>query len=166
MADTMAYTARRLYTVSATRHLEAPPERIYGLIADYVQGHPRIVPPKYFRDFVVRQGGYGAGTEIEFTMIVAGRAQRVVADITEPVPGRMLVETVKGGGVVTSFRVEPSGRGADVTIATELEQKPGMAGRIERWLAGRVLPRIYREELVRLGSIARETPAPQSDPVP
>ena len=157
----MADIARRRYTVSESRHLEAAPERIYGLIADYVQGHPRIVPPKYFRDFVVRQGGYGAGTEIEFTMIVAGRAQRVVADITEPVPGRVLVETVKGGGVVTTFRVEPSGRGAAVTIATELEQKPGIAGWIERWLAGKVLPRIYREELVRLERIARETPAPQ-----
>lgn len=159
----MADRPRRTYTVSQTRHLEAPPERIYGLIADYVQGHPRIVPPRYFRDFVVRQGGYGAGTEIEFTMIVAGRARRVVADITEPVPGRVLVETVKGGEVVTTFRVEPSEHGADVTIATELAQKPGLAGWIERWLAGSLLPRIYLEELARLGRIASETPAPQPD---
>ncbi len=158
----MADSARRTYSVSRTRHLDAPPERIYGLIADYVQGHPRIVPPKYFRDFVVRQGGYGAGTEIEFTMIVAGRAQRVVADITEPVPGRVLVEIVKGGAVVTTFRVEPSGRGADVTIATELEQKGGIAGLVERWLASQVLPRIYGEELERLGRIAREAPSPQA----
>lgn len=155
--------ARRTYTVSQSAHIAAPPTRIYGLIADYVQGHPRIVPPRYFRDFVVRQGGYGAGTEIEFTMVVAGRAQRVVADITEPVPGTVLVETVKGGGVVTTFRVEPSGRGADVTIATALEQKPGIAGRLERWLAGRILPRIYREELGRLGDVARETPMPQAE---
>lgn len=162
MADT-APVARRVYTVSETRHLEAPPERIYGLIADYVQGHPRIVPPQYFRDFVVRQGGYGAGTEIEFTMVVAGRAQRVVADITEPVPGRVLVETVKGGGVVTTFRVDPSGRGADVTIATDLEQKPGIGGRFERWLAGKLLPKVYHEELMRLGRIARETLAPEEE---
>ena len=161
----MADIARRTYTVSEIRHLSAPPERIYGLIADYVQGHPRIVPPKYFRDFVVRQGGYGAGTEIEFSMIVAGRAQRVVADITEPIPGRVLVETVKGGSIVTTFRVEPSGRGADVTIATDLEQKPGLAGKVERWLAGKLLPRIYREELVRLGDIAREAPSPQPESV-
>lgn len=161
----MADIARRTWTVSETRHLSAPPERIYGLIADYVQGHPRIVPPKYFRDFVVRQGGYGAGTEIEFSMIVAGRAQRVVADITEPIPGRVLVETVKGGSVVTTFRVEPSGRGADVTIATDLEQKPGLAGKVERWLAGKLLPRIYREELARLGDIAREAPSPQPESV-
>jgi hypothetical protein len=160
MAD--AHTLRpRVYTVSQSHRIEAPPERIYGLIADYVAGHPQIVPPRYFRDFVVRQGGYGAGTEIEFTMIVGGREQRVIADITEPVPGRVLVETVKGGGVVTTFRVDPSGSGADVTIATDLEQKAGIAGRVERWLAGMILPKIYREELVRLSTIARERPSPQ-----
>jgi len=152
---------RKVYTISRSQRIEAPPERIYGLIADYVAGHPRIVPPEYFRDFVVRQGGYGAGTEIEFTMIVGGRARRVVADITEPVPGRVLVETVKGGGVVTTFRVDPSGGGADVTIATDLERNPGIAGRVERWLAGMILPKIYREELVRLSSVARERPAPE-----
>lgn len=161
MADTRA-VADGVYTVSEARHVDAPPERIYGLIADYVAGHPRIVPPKYFRDFVVHRGGYGAGTEIEFTMIAGGRARRVVADITEPIPGRVLVETVKGGGVVTTFRVEPSGQGADVTIATDLERKPGLAGRIERWLAGMLLPGIYREELGRLALIARERPAAET----
>ncbi|HEU4827567.1 MAG TPA: SRPBCC family protein [Gemmatimonadales bacterium] len=164
MAETA--NARRVYSVSQSTHIDAPPPRIYGLIADYVQGHPRIVPPRYFRDFVVRQGGYGAGTEIEFTMIVAGHAQRVVADITEPIPGRVLVETVKGGGVVTTFRVEPAGQGADVTIATDLEQKPGFAGKIERWLAGRILPGIYHEELMRLAGIAREEPAPEPERAP
>jgi hypothetical protein len=161
MADSRA--PQPVYTVSASHRIEAPPERIYGLIADYVVGHPRIVPPRYFRDFVVRQGGYGAGTEIEFTMIVGGRAQRVVADITEPVPGRVLVETVKGGGVVTTFRVDPSGQGAEVTIATDLQQKAGLAGRLERWLAGRILPKIYREELLRLSTLAREQPSPERE---
>lgn len=162
MGDTSVVTGK-VYTVSQARHVDAPPERIYGLIADYVAGHPRIVPPKYFRDFVVHRGGYGAGTEIEFTMVVGGRPQRVVADITEPIPGRVLVETVKGGGVVTTFRVEPSGHGADVTIATDLEQKPGLAGRVERWLAGMILPKIYREELGRIAVIARERPAAETE---
>lgn len=98
--------ARRIYTVSQASYSDAPSTRIYGLIAGLVQGHPRIVPPRYFRD---------------------------------PVPGTVLVETVKGGGVVTTCRVEPSGRGADVTIETDPEKRPGTAGRLERWPAARIL---------------------------
>ena len=155
-----------VYTVEAAARIEAAPERLYGLIADYVGGHPRIVPPQYFRDFVVRRGGYGAGTEVEFSMIAGGRTRRVVAEITEPVPGRVLVETIPSDGVVTTFRVEPAGTGADVTIATDLRRKPGLAGTIEKWLASRLLPRIYREELARLADVAREAPAPAAGRAP
>jgi len=44
-------------TVEARAPVHAPADRVYDLIADYRNGHPRIVPPKYFRNLVVERGG-------------------------------------------------------------------------------------------------------------
>ncbi|HEX6643291.1 MAG TPA: SRPBCC family protein [Gemmatimonadales bacterium] len=153
------------FPVSASAHIAAPPERVYGIIADYIGGHPRILPPRYFRDLVVTRGGYGAGTGIEFTAVVGGRSERIAATITEPVPGRVLVETPHSGAFVTTFRVEPAAGGADVTISTEFPRRPGLRAALERWISGIVLPRIFREELERLGDVARTDPGPDRRPV-
>ena len=149
-------TSPATYSVFSTRRIDAAPELVYGIIADYVTGHPRIVPPRYFRDLTVQKGGYGEGTEIAVTMMALGSENRFTAAVTEPIPGTLLVETAPGEGVVTSFRVEPAGGGSDVTIRTELQLKPGMGGAMERMVYSLVLRRIYREELRRLETVARE----------
>jgi hypothetical protein len=146
------------FSVSSSRRIDAAPELLYGIIADYVTGHPQIIPPRYFRDLTVLKGGYGAGTEIAVTMIALGRETRFSAAVTEPIPGRVLVETAPAEGVVTSFRVEPgeSGTGSDVTIQTELKARSGLGGSVERMVVSFALRRIYREELRRLETVARE----------
>jgi hypothetical protein len=165
MADPGKLPAARMdtFSVAAAGHIEGPPERIYGVIADYIGGHPRIIPPRHFRDLVVTRGGYGAGTEIEFTAIVGGRSERIAAAISEPVPGRVLVETPRSGAFVTTFRVEPAGSGADVTISTEFPRRPGIRAALERWISGIVLPRIFREELDRLAEVVRTDPEPAKE---
>jgi hypothetical protein len=50
------------YTVTATARVQAPAAVAYGIIADYVNGHPHLLPPKYFRTLTVEAGGTGAGT--------------------------------------------------------------------------------------------------------
>src|SRR5215204_3004132 len=60
------------FTVGAAARVNAPARRVYDMIADYRNGHPRIVPPKYFTSLDVEEGGVGDGTVIRFTMRVLG----------------------------------------------------------------------------------------------
>ncbi|HEU5042445.1 MAG TPA: SRPBCC family protein [Gemmatimonadales bacterium] len=140
---------------SATSLIPAAPARVYGILADYREGHPAILPPEFFRDFRVVQGGQGAGTLITFGVRSFGRIQRFRAAVAEPEPGRRLTETDVESGTTTSFTVEPAdeGRGARVTIATH-HRRDGIAGWIERWLAPRFLCRVYAAELALLAQRA------------
>jgi uncharacterized protein YndB with AHSA1/START domain len=143
--------------VSASAIIPAPPQRVYGILADYHQHHPRIVPPQYFRKMEVLQGGIGAGTRTRIEMRVMGVTRVFEHVVTEPVPGRVLVESEPDGSAATTFTVDPSGDSATyLTISTELKGRGGIAGAIERWLSARVLPRIYRAELARIAEYVRE----------
>ena len=129
---------------------------MYSLIANYNDGHPRILP-KQFSGLMVEQGGVGAGTVIRFQMSVFGRKQTFRAAITEPEPGRVLVETsLDHNGTVTTFTVSPADAPADsrVTISTELPVRTGLLGRIERTLSTLLLRPIYVKELENLARVA------------
>ena len=145
------------YVVSATARLKADPRRVYGTIANYHTGHPRIVP-KQFSDLTVVKGGVGAGTEITFKVTVLGQTTKFRAVVSEPEPGRMLVErNLEGNDGVTTFIVDAAGNDeSNVTIRTEAQTRPGLAGRIEAWISARILPSMYREELRRLESVASQ----------
>ena len=134
--------------------MPAPASVVYGLLADYRDGHPRILPRRWFGPLVVERGGTGAGTQIRFTMRVLGRERPAWGVVSEPEPGRVLVESYPDSGVVTRFTVVPAGAAAaDVTIATELPTRRGVAGAIERALTTRLLQRIYRDELAQLAEV-------------
>lgn len=141
--------------IRASAIILAPPERVYGIIADYRDGHPRIVPPKYFTWMRVDSGGIGEGTTISFGMRVLGVTRTLRATISEPQPGRLLVETYPEDGFATSFIVDPEGSAASrVTIVTGLNRRPGLAGAVELFLSKKALPGIYRKELQRLAEHA------------
>lgn len=139
-------------TVRASARIDAPPARVYGIIADYRNGHPYILP-RQFRNLVVEAGGIGTGTIIRFEVRAFGMTRTLRAAITEPQPGRVLVESnVEGDSSVTTFTVEPveGGRACEVTIETRLGTKPGILGSIERVMSSRLLKSLYREELALL----------------
>ena len=46
--------------------IDASPEQVYDMIADYQHSHARILPKENFRDLKVEQGGKGAGAIISF----------------------------------------------------------------------------------------------------
>ncbi len=143
------------YTVSRTERISAPANRIYDIIRDYHHGHPSILP-KQFSNLRVVEGGVGAGTKIAFDVTVLGQTQHFIAVVTEPEPGRVLVEkNLEPTESVTTFIVEPADQGAEVTIQTELAQRPGLAGRLERYMTARVLQSIYLAELKKLDERAR-----------
>jgi hypothetical protein len=132
--------------------ITAPPAAAYAVIADYRDGHPRIIPRPRFVDLQVDEGGVGAGTVIRFSMRVFGRTTVMRATISEPEPGRVLVETDPEGAVVTTFTVDPEGDGtrSRVTIATDLE----VAGWLRRLLVTRFLRRVYAREIALLETVA------------
>ena len=144
------------HIISASAIIPARRERVYSLIANYHDGHPRILP-KQFKSLTVEQGGVGAGTVIRFQMNVFGKKQTFRAAITEPDPGRVLVETdLDANGAVTTFTVNPGHAPADsnVTISTELPVRPGFLGAIEKKLSTLLLRPMYRKELQNLARVA------------
>ena len=125
------------FSVAVTSRIDAPPDRVYGIIADYRVGHPAILP-KQFTSLAVEKGGTGAGTVIRCEMRVLGQKQMFRAAVTEPQPGRVLVETIiEGDPLVTTFTVIPAdaGRASEVTISSVIDRKPGLRGMIERFLS-------------------------------
>lgn len=146
------------YSFSASALISAPAQKVYNLIADYRNGHPRILPKPYFVSLDVKQGGYGKGTVIDFQMKIMGRTQSFHSKITEPKPGRVLVETDEKTGAATTFAVEPhmSGQQAFVTITTAVHVPNGILGNIQGWLTSLLLHPIYVKELDQLAMIATE----------
>jgi hypothetical protein len=142
-------------TVSASARIAAPARRVYELIADYRDGHTRIVPPRYFKRLDVEEGGVGAGTIIRVTMHILGADRTYRARVTEPEPGRVLTETDLENGLATSFTVTPNGDASEVTISTAIPHLPGFVAAVQRWLVKRMLPQIYREELQLIDAEAR-----------
>ena len=146
------------HTVSASKLIFAPARKVYDIIADYRDGHPRILPKPYFVSIHVEEGGYGAGTVIHFQMQLMGRIQSFHSIITEPEPRRILVETDRNTGAVTTFTVEPrsDGQATFVTIATTTTVPDGVAGKVQGWLTNRLLRPIYEKELDQLAVVAKE----------
>lgn len=151
-ADLRDSTAMR---VAASRVVPARAERVYALLADYRVGHRSILPTKYFIAYEVEQGGVGAGTIVSTSVRVLGSTRSFRLLVSEPEPGRLLAETDAATGVTTTFTIIPAAapEQAEVTIATELPDRPGIAGWLERRLSALVLPKIYRAELEQLASV-------------
>jgi hypothetical protein len=151
------------FTVKASAHVDAPADVVYNIIADYRNGHPHILPKQYFEWLEVEQGGRGEGTVIRFQMRVLGQTRVMRAAVTEPEPGRVLVEKDTGGdGPVTTFVVEPEGSGSQVTFNTEMTTAGGPLGMLERFVLRRVLRHIYAAELKQLGRVAVERTSVQT----
>jgi hypothetical protein len=144
------------HIISASAIIPARRDRVYSLLANYNDGHPRILP-RQFSNLVVEQGGIGAGTIIRFDMSFLGSKQHFRAAVTEPDPGRVLVETyLDNNGAVTTFTIDPGSAPADsrVTISTELPVRSGFPGKIERAFSTLLLRPIYKKELENLARVA------------
>ena len=134
--------------------IHAPADVIYRIVADYRNQHPQILPKRYFLSLDVEEGGFGAGTVVNFEMRLLGQRQSFHSLITEPEPGHLLVETDIKSGIKTSFRVSPTGdkQSSEVTISTELTGRNFVEGFIARML----LQKVYVEELELLSRLAEE----------
>jgi hypothetical protein len=139
---------------TATKDIQVPAEILYNIIADYRRMHWLILPKQYFLSLEVEEGGFGAGTIVNFAMRILGQTQSFHSLITEPEPGRLLVETDIKSGIATSFHIVPIEKEGQtrVTISTELEGR----NFLEAWIAKMMLQKIYRLELDLLAQVAEE----------
>jgi hypothetical protein len=145
---------------SAAKIIHAPAEVVYHILADFRNQHPHILPKQYFQSLEVEEGGFGEGTITRFQMRLLGQTQRFRTLITEPQPGRVLVETDTITGTPTTFTVTPlSGEARTrVTIATELKNR----GAVEAFIGRLMLQKVYQAELDLLARRAEEQAASQA----
>ena len=142
---------------SGSAVIRAPAPLVYRLIADYRTSHPRILPRRYFPRLEVERGGTGAGTMIRFEFRTFGMTREIRAEISEPVPGQVLVETDLATGTRTTFTVMAEADGAACRVGIETRwDATGLRGWIERMTAPRLLRRIYAEQLAMLAGVAEE----------
>jgi hypothetical protein len=147
--------------IAASATVRADAARVWAILADYHEGHPRILPRPPFTGLEVERGGIGAGTIIRYGLRVPGGGTRAArAEVAEPEPGRVLSETDLANGTVTTFTVEPAGAECRVTIATALPERRGILGWIEHVLAARFLHGVYQRELRLLAQAAEREAAP------
>ena len=91
----------------ASADIGAPADEIYNVLADYQVGHPAILPKPDFTSLTVEHGGRGAGTVFVTRMRAMGSERIFRMTVTEPQPGRVLVES--DGMTTTTFTIEPAG---------------------------------------------------------
>jgi hypothetical protein len=146
-----------LHRFSASLLIPAPAAKVYDIVADYREGHPRILPKPTFVSMAIERGGVGAGTVVNFQMRLMGRIEEFHSVITEREPGRVLVETNTKRGAVTTFCVEPreDGKQSYVEISTETQVPEGFRGRVQGWLTKRLLRPIYIKELKQLAELVK-----------
>jgi len=105
---------------------------------------------------VVEEGGYGAGTVIRFGMRLLGRTHTLRAAISEPEPGRMLVEKMLDQDSQTIFTVDPGDNAEQSRVSFRTVMNiPGIAGILQKWFLPRLLLPIYQQELDNLAAHAQ-----------
>ena len=146
--------------MQVSQAIDAPPARVYAILADYEVHHPAILPKPYFAELAVEQGGRGAGTVIRVTMKVLGVEQVFRMTVTEPEPGRILQETDAEAGVTTTFTVDPldNGQSSRLTIHTAMPSSGGIRGYFERMLNPPITRRIFKKQLAKVAAYANEHP--------
>jgi uncharacterized protein YndB with AHSA1/START domain len=140
----------------ASHIIDARPEQVYAVISDYQVGHPAILP-KYFTGIRVVKGGQGAGTELYSDVKLYGQEFHYHQVVTEPEPGRVIVETDVETGQFSRFTFEPvnGGKQTKVTIFSEFPASPGLKGWVEKLMQPSLAARIYKEELHILDAYLR-----------
>jgi hypothetical protein len=140
--------------VSTGKVIGAPAEKLYRILADYKEHHPRILPEE-FSDLTVEEGGVGEGTVVRFRM--RNRAYRM--NVTEPNPGRVLTEHDSETGIVRTFVITPTANGSRVEIGTTWTPVGPFSGVLDRIFARGAVKKAAQEELERLDDYVQDLSA-------
>jgi hypothetical protein len=130
--------------------IDATAADVYAVVADYHKGHPAILPKPYFTGLVVEEGGQGAGSILRTSMNIFGQEFHYHQVVSEPEPGRVLVEKDMNTSQWSSFTFDPLGKQTRVTITASFPASPGFKGVMERLLNPIMTRRIFKQELRNL----------------
>jgi len=149
MQDKKGTTHMTTVHTEVSADIDAPPAAVYAVFADYRGAHPQIVPKPEFGDVIVEKGGQGAGTVYRTSTTVMGQTIEYHMEVSEPEPGRKLVETDKKLGIVTAFIIDPleGGKKSRVTLATDWTPHGGVMGWIEKMTTPGFMRKLYAREL-------------------
>lgn len=146
--------ARVVITASAIVH--APPATAYGILADYLDGHPHILPRPPFGALMVESGGTGAGTVFRVQTRQGLKMRTFRMTVSEPEPGRVLRETDTESDLVSTFTVDSASGGRSHVSITTTWTRGGVRGMLEAMLVPRLAAPIYLKEIQNLDRLARE----------
>lgn len=146
----------------AEQRIDAKPDAVYEVLADYATHHPHIMPASMFSDLEVEEGGVGTDTVFHITLHVPGKRQRLHMRVGEPEPGTSITETNLDTGQVTVFRVEPDpdGGGTLVGISSDWDTDGGVKGMVDRLITPVLMERIFSKQLDELDRYLRALHAP------
>ncbi|HTU97614.1 MAG TPA: SRPBCC family protein [Solirubrobacteraceae bacterium] len=132
---------------SATLQIPAAPEKILDVLRDYREGREPILTSNYTA-YRVEQGGKGEGTVYAYHF-AAGRRERDYRLHVYESPGG-LQESDQLSSFVTTWHVDPSPSGSEVTVESSWDGAGGIAGIFEGFFAPKGMRRIYGQMLANL----------------
>lgn len=128
--------------------VNAKPEDVYAVLADYKGKHKQILTPN-FQDYNVEKGGRGSGTVVSYRLLAGGRERFYRMRVDEPVKGKVITERDSDSSLVTTWTLSPlkGGQQTKVSLASEWTGGTGVGGFFERVFAPIGLRRIYTNML-------------------
>jgi uncharacterized protein YndB with AHSA1/START domain len=146
---TDASLGRRI-AVEVERTVDAPIQRVWTVLRDFVAARPRMLTA-HFADYAVQGGGQGAGTVIDFRLRVGRRERRYLVRVEEPTPGRQLRERDHHSRLVITWTLTPGGEGERTVVRLAVTLRdPQVSGWLARRRARRALRRLYGQLLKHL----------------
>ena len=146
--------------------IEAEPALIYAIFVDFEEAHIAILPKPYFEKIVLKEGGLGAGTIYDLHMNIFGAKSQAEMHVSEPNPGRTLLEESQDGRVKTTIEVIPinGSTASHVTIQSDFAQSPGLGGFMEKIFIPFIIRHIYKKELQNLALYVQQNDSPHGKP--
>jgi hypothetical protein len=105
--------------------LAASAAKLHALLTDYRRTRAWLLPPA-LRDhgLSVLAGGVGAGTIYRHMVHLAWREVTVRVEVTEPVPGSVVVEVSQDLPLTTTWTLTPTWSGSRTRVRLETEWTP------------------------------------------
>ncbi|MFZ0088547.1 MAG: SRPBCC family protein [Solirubrobacteraceae bacterium] len=136
----------------ASAQVPAAPERVVEFLRDYRDSRERILTDNYTA-YRVEQGGKGEGTVFAYHFAAGGRERDYRLHVRDSPGG--LQESDQLSTFVTTWTVDPSPTGSEVTIESSWDGAGGVGGMFERLFAPLGLRRIYGRMLAQLAATVR-----------
>ena len=133
----------------ANTQVQAAPDRVVEFLRDYRDSRERILTENYTA-YRVEQGGTGEGTVYAYHFAAGGRERDYRLHVHES-PGA-IQESDQLSSFVTTWKVDSSPTGSEVTIESSWDGAGGIGGIFEGLFAPMGLRRIYGQVLTKLGA--------------